>query len=69
MNKQTLVVIVGAVLLLGVGVFGALAFTGGDTGTPVMTMPDGSTMPSDQMTVDGTHTMDDGSTMGDQDVP
>ena len=69
MNKQTLVVIVGAVLLLGVGVFGALAFTGGDTGTPVMTMPDGWTMPSDQMTVDGTHTMEDGSMMDDQDMP
>ena len=69
MNKQTLVVIVGAVILLGVGVFGALAFTGGDTGTPVMTMPDGSTMPSEQMTDDGAHTMEDGSTMDDQDMP
>lgn len=69
MNKQTLVVIVGAVILLGVGVFGALAFTGGDSGTPVMTMPDGSTMPSNQMTDNGTHTMTDGSTMDDQEMP
>lgn len=69
MNKQTLVVIVGAVILLGVGVFGALAFTGGDSGTPVMTMPDRSTMPSNQMTDNGTHTMTDGSTMDDQEMP
>ena len=69
MNKQTLVVIVGAVILLGVGVFGALAFTGGDSGTPIMTMPDGSTMPNDQMTDDGTHTMEDGSMMDDQEMP
>lgn len=69
MNKQTLVVIVGAVILLGVGVFGALAFTGGDSGTPVMTMPDGSTMPSNQMTDNGTYTMTDGSTMDDQEMP
>ena len=69
MNKQTLVVIVGAVILLGVGVFGALAFTGGDSGTPMMTMPDGSTMPTDQMTDNGTHTMTDGSMMADQEMP
>jgi len=56
-----LVVIVGAIVLLGLGVFGALAFTGGgDSGTPMMTMPDGSTMPADHMTTDGTMTMDDG---------
>lgn len=68
MNKQTLVVIVGAIVLLGLGVFGALAFTGGDSGTPVMTMPDGSTMPADQMTTDDTMTMDDGSTMDESEM-
>ena len=68
-SKQTLVVIVGAIILLGVGVFGALAFTGGDSGTPMMTMPDGSTMPSTQMTDNGTHTMTDGSMMDDQEMP
>lgn len=62
MNKQTLVVIVGAFVLLGLGVFGAMAFTGGDS-SPMMTMPGGSTMPTQQMTTDGTMTMDDGSTM------
>lgn len=56
MNKQTLVVIVGAALLFGVGIIGAVAFTGGDD-SPMMTMPDGSTMPNGQMT--GTTTMMD----------
>ena len=69
MNKQTLVVVVGAIILLGVGVFGALAFTSGDNGTPMMTMQDGSTMPGDQMSGDGIHTMEDGSMMDDQDMP
>ena len=69
MNKQTLVVIVAAIVLLGLGVFGAVAFTGGDSGTPMMTMPDGSTMPADQMTTDDTMTMDDGSTMDDDEMP
>ena len=69
MNKQTLIVVVGAVILLGVGVFGALAFTGGNSGKPMMTMPNGSTMPSDEMPGDGTHTMDDGSMMDDEEMP
>jgi hypothetical protein len=35
----------------------------------MMTMPDGSTMPSDQMTTTGgTHTMQDGSTMTGMDM-
>ena len=63
MNKQTLVVIVAAIALLAVGIIGAMALTGRDSSTPMMTMPDGSTMPSDQMTTTGgTHTMQDGST-------
>lgn len=69
MSRQSLAVIIGAIVLFGVGVFGALAFTGDDSGTPTMTMPDGSTMPADQMPTEGTHTMDDGSTMNDQEMP
>ena len=65
MNKQTLAVIVGAIVLFAVAVIGAMALTGGDSGTPMMTMPDGSTMPTDQMTTGGTMTMEDGSTMDD----
>lgn len=65
MNKQTLVVVIGAIVLLGLGVFGAMAFTGSSSsGSPVMTMDDGTIMPSDQMTsTQGTHTMEDGGTM------
>ena len=68
MNKQTLAVIVGAIVLFAVAVIGAMAFTGGDSGTPVMTMPDGSTMPADQMTTGDTMTMEDGSTMDDTEM-
>lgn len=62
MNKQTLAVVVGAAVLLVAGIVGAMAFTS-DSGGPVMTMPDGSTMPADQMTTEDMMTMDDGSTM------
>ncbi|GIU94216.1 MAG: hypothetical protein KatS3mg012_0673 [Gaiellaceae bacterium] len=69
MSKQTLAVIVGAIVLFVVAVIGAMAFTsGGDSGTPMMTMPDGSIMPADQMTTEGTHTMEDGSTMPDEEM-
>ena len=70
MNKQTLTVVIGAIVLLGLGVFGAMAFTGSsDNGSPVMTMPDGSTMPSDQMTsTGGEQTMEDGETMTGMDM-
>lgn len=69
MNKQTLAVIVGAIVLLGVGIFGAMAYTGSDdSNEPMMTMPDGSTMPADQMTTGGTHTMEDGSMMDDEEM-
>ena len=68
MSKQTLAVIVGAIVLFTVAVVGAMAFTGGGD-TPMMTMPDGSTMPADQMTTEGTtHTMEDGSTMSDEEM-
>lgn len=68
MSKQTLAVIVGAIVLFTVAVVGAMAFTGGGDNTPMMTMPDGSTMPADQMTTEGTHTMEDGSTMSDEEM-
>lgn len=49
MSRQTLAVIVGAIVLFAVAVIGAMAFTGGESGGPTMTMPDGSTMPTDEM--------------------
>jgi hypothetical protein len=67
MSKQTLAIIVGAVVVFVVAVVSAMAFTGG-SGTPMMTMPDGSIMPADQMSTDGTHTMEDGSTMSDEEM-
>jgi amino acid transporter len=48
-NKQTLVVVVGAVVILGLGILGAVAFTGDTDASPMMTMEDGSTMPTDEM--------------------
>ena len=57
MNKQTLVVVVGAIVLLGLGIFGAMAFTkSDDSNIPMMTMHNGSTMPTDQMTTSGMDT-------------
>lgn len=44
MNKQTLAIVLGAVVLFAIGVFGALAFTGGDSGDGMHTMPGGTTM-------------------------
>ena len=69
MNKQTLVVVIGAIVLLGLGIVGAMAFTGGSDDSPVMTMPDGGTMPSDQMGSTGaTDTMQDGDTRTGMDM-
>ena len=70
MNKQTLAVIVGAIVLLGLGIVGAMAFTGsGGSESPIMTMPDGGTMPSDQMSsTGGTQTMEDGQTTTGMDM-
>ncbi len=64
MNKQTLVVVIAAIALLGLGIVAAMAFTGSSgPDSPPMTMPGGSTMPSDQMSsTGGTHTMQDGQT-------
>ncbi len=53
MNKQTLVVVIGAIVLLGFGIFGAMAFTGTDS----------DSTPSGQVTTGGTHMMEDGETM------
>lgn len=50
MNKQTIIIAVAALLLLGAGIFGTLAFTGrSDPEGQTMTMPDGTVMPVDQM--------------------
>ena len=60
MSKQTLVVIIGAIVLFAVGIVGALAFTGGSSS-------DGHQMQNGQtMTGDMTHTMQDGETMTTQ---
>ena len=53
MSKQNLVVVIGAIALLGLGVFGAIAFTGTSS----------NPAPSGQVTTGGTHTMDDGQLM------
>lgn len=69
MSKQTIAIVVGAIVLFAVAVIGATAFSSsGGSGGPVMTMPDGSTMPADQMTTESTHTMEDGSTMPDEEM-
>ena len=70
MSKQTLVVIVGAIVLFGIGIVGAMAFTGSSgSHSPVITMPGGSTTPSAQMTsTGGTHTMQDGGAMTGMDM-
>lgn len=61
MSKQTLVILLVAAGLFVVGVIGAIAFSGGDDGSPVMTMPNGETMPENEMT--GVMTMTNGETM------
>lgn len=62
MDRQTMVIVVGAIVLLALGGFGAMAYTDGGNDSPMMTMQDGSTMPTGQMT-GGMHTMEDGSQM------
>ncbi len=68
MSKQTLAVVVGALVLFVVAVVGALALTGGN-GSNVHQMPDGSTM-TGQMNgqTSTTHTMQDGQTMPGMDM-
>lgn len=71
MSRQTLAVLAGAVVALALGVFGALAFTGGGSspGGAVHTMPDGATMTGPMSTTGvGVHTMEDGSTMDGMDM-
>ena len=60
MNKQTLAIAVGAVVLFAVALVGALAFTGdGSSGDNVHTMQDGQTMTG----TGGMHTMQNGQMM------
>jgi hypothetical protein len=66
MPKQTLVVIVGAIILFGVGIIGALAFTGGNDNSNSHQMPNGQTM-TGQMN-DQTTTMEGGQTMTGMDM-
>lgn len=70
MSKQTLAVVVAAVVLFAAAVFGAMAFTGGDSTSDgnVHTMQDGSTMTEEMSGTDGMHTMEDGSTMDDMEM-
>jgi len=67
MNKQTIAVILGAVVLFVVALGGALAFTGGESsGGNVHTMPGGQMMTGmmdDEMMDDPAHTMPGGQTM------
>ena len=51
MNKQTLAVIVGAIVLFAVAVISAMAFTGGDSNSGGNThiMDDGSSMTGENM--------------------
>lgn len=58
MNKQTLAVIAGAIVLFAAAVVGAMAFTGDDSksGGNVHTMQDGSTMSNDEIDDMGTTT-------------
>ena len=59
MNRQTLAGIIAGAVVLAVIIFGAIAFSGSGDGT--MTMPDGSTMPADEMD-EGMGADDEGST-------
>lgn len=64
MNKQVLIVVVAAVVLFGVALIGALAFTGNSSsGGNAHTMPDGQTMTTPM------HTMTNGDTMTGMTMP
>jgi len=67
--KQTIVVIVGAIILFGVGIVGALAFTGRNDNSNVHQMPNGQMM-TGEMTgqTGGMHTMQDGQVMTGMDM-
>ena len=64
MNKQVIIVVVAAIVLFGVALVGALAFTGNsNSGSNAHTMPDGQTMTAPM------HTMDNGDTMTGMTMP
>lgn len=68
MSKQTITVIIGAIVLFAAAIGGTLAFTGGSNSNSNMhTMQNGRTM-TGQMT-DGTHTMTNGNTMPGMSMP
>ena len=69
MDRRMVAVIAGAALLLIIGVFAAMAFTGNDSQGNMMTMPNGSTMPANQMPNSDMMTMPDGSTMPANQMP
>jgi len=65
MSKQTIAVIVGAVVLFAAAIGGTLAFTGkSDSDTNMHTMQSGQTMTGEMTgTTADTHTMTNGETM------
>lgn len=64
MNKHVAIVVVVAVILFGVALAGALAFTGGSSGgSGAHTMSGGQTMTTPM------HTMDNGDTMTGMKMP
>ena len=64
MNKQVIIVVVAAIVLFGVALVGALAFTGNsNSGGNGHTMPGGQTMTAPM------HTMNNGDTMTGMTMP
>ena len=66
MSKQTIAVILGAIVLFAAAIGGTLAFTGGSNSNSNMhTMQNGQTMTSDMTgtTTESTHPMSNGETM------
>lgn len=64
MSKQVAIVVAAAIVLFGVALVGALAFTGNSHGGGTShTMPDGQTMTTPM------HTMDNGDTMTGMTMP
>lgn len=58
MNKQTLAVILGAIVLFAVAVIGAMAFTGSESSdVDVHTMSQGQTMTGPMQTMENDQTM------------
>ena len=58
LNKQVIIVVVAAIVLFGVALVGALAFTGkSNSGGNGHTMPDGQTMATPMRTMDNGDTM------------